>query len=59
MSSKVFKNLSSTFLKAVKKDEVEVAQKLEQGNPDDHARHEEYMLSFIPEPLKTQVYSHV
>lgn len=53
------KALSSTFLKAVKNCENEVATKLKEGNPDDHVRHEEYVLSFIPEPLKNEVYSFV
>ena len=53
------KSLSSTFLKAVKNCESEVATKLKEGNPDDHVRHEEYVLSFIQEPLKNQVYSYM
>lgn len=56
---KLFKTFTSTFLKAVKKIEGEVAAKLEEGNPDDHARHEEYVLSFLPETLKTQIHAHV
>ena len=43
----------------MKKIEGEVAAKLEEGNPDDHARHEEYVLSFLPETLKTQIHAHV
>jgi singapore isolate B (sub-type 7) whole genome shotgun sequence assembly, scaffold_3 len=53
------KSLSSTFLKAVRNCEDEVAAKLKEGNPDDHVRHEEYVLSYLPEPLKNQVYSYV
>ena len=56
---KPFKNLSSTFLKAVRKIEPEVVAKLEEGNKEDHSRHEDYVLSFIEDPLKTQVCSYL
>ena len=59
MTRKIFKNLSSTFLKAVKKEEAEVAAKLESGNQEDHTRHEKYMLEYIQDPLKTQIYSYM
>ena len=59
MFRKLFKAFSSTFLKSVKKIEEDVAAKLEEGNPDDHARHEEYMLSFLPDNLRAQIYAHV
>ena len=59
MFRKLFKAFSSTFLKSVKKIEEEVAAKLEEGNPDAHARHEEYMLSFLPDNLRAQIYAHV
>ena len=56
---KVYKSLSSTFLKTVKKQEAEVAKKLQEGNENDHSRHEDYILSYIEDPLKTQVYCHM
>lgn len=56
---KLFKSLSSSFLKAVRKIEPEVVEKLETGNKEDHSRHEDYVLSFIEEPLKTQVCSYL
>lgn len=59
MFRKMYKNLSSTFLKAIKKRESEVTEKLAEGNENDHSRHEDYILSFIGEPLRTQVYSYM
>ena len=59
MSRKIFKNLSSTFLKAVKKEEAEVAARLETGILEDHTRHEQFMLEYIQDPLKTQIYSYM
>lgn len=56
---KLFKSLSSSFLKAVRKIEPEVVAKLEEGNKEDHARHEDYVLSFLEDPLKTQICSYL
>ena len=56
---KLFKALSSSFLKAVRKIEPEVVAKLEEGNKEDHARHEDYVLSFLEDPLKTQICSYL
>ena len=55
----MYKNLSSTFMKAIKKKESEVTEKLAEGNENDHTRHEDYILSYIGEPLRTQVYSYM
>lgn len=56
---KTYRSLNSAFIKATKKKEDEVTKKLEEGNKEDHSRHEEYLLSFIDEPLKTQIYSYM
>ena len=58
MCRKMYKNLSSTFMKAIKKKESEVTEKLAEGNENDHTRHEDYILSYIGEPLRTEVYSY-
>lgn len=59
MSRKLYKTLSSTFLKAVKKQDNEVAEKLEEGNENDHIRHEEYVFSYLPDSLKVQIKGHM
>ncbi|CBK23369.2 uncharacterized protein [Blastocystis hominis] len=59
LPSKTYRSLNSAFIKATKKKEDEVTKKLEEGNKEDHSRHEEYLLSFIDEPLKTQIYSYI
>lgn len=46
-------------MKAIKKRENEVTEKLAEGNVNDHSRHENYILSYISEPLKTQIYSYM
>ena len=55
----LFKSLSSSFLKAVKNKEEEATEELKKGNPEDHARHEDYILSKVGEPLKSEVYAFV
>lgn len=59
MSRKLYKTLSSTFLKAIKKQDNEVAERLEQGNENDHIRHEEFVFSYLPDSLKVQIKGHM